>query len=185
MRGYTQLVHEQRYQIYALMKAEHNQTEIAEILGVHKSTISRELRRNCGLRGYRPKQAHSIAMESQNNRATARISNSTWSSVESLLREDWSPEQVSCWLKIFKGESISHEWIYQYIYQDKLSGGTLHQHLRCQKKRRKRYGSYDRRGQIINRVSIDDRPTIVDRRSRIGDWELDTIIGKIKAKTRV
>ena len=178
MRGYTQLVHEQRYQIYALMKAEHNQTEIAEILGVHKSTISRELRRNCGLRGYRPKQAHSLAMESQNNRATARISNSTWSSVERLLREDWSPEQISCWLKIFKSTSISHEWIYQYIYQDKMSNGTLHHHLRCQKKRRKRYGSYDRRGQIINRVSIDERPAIVDSRSRIGDWELDTIIGK-------
>jgi len=160
------------------MKAEHNQTEIAEILGVHKSTISRELRRNCGLRGYRPKQAHSLAMESQNNRATARISNSTWSSVERLLREDWSPEQISCWLKIFKSTSISHEWIYQYIYQDKMSNGTLHHHLRCQKKRRKRYGSYDRRGQIINRVSIDERPAIVDSRSRIGDWELDTIIGK-------
>ena len=74
--------------------------------------------------------------------------------------------------------SISHEWIYQYIYQDKLYGGTLHQHLRCKKKRRKRYGSYDRRGQIINRVSIDERPAIVDKRKRIGDWELDTVIGK-------
>ena len=78
MRGYTQLVHEQRYQIYALMKADHTQTEIAEILGVHKSTISRELRRNCGLRGYRPKQAHGLAMDRQANRATAHLSDSTW-----------------------------------------------------------------------------------------------------------
>lgn len=178
MRGYTQLVHEQRYQIYALMKADHTQTEIAEILGVHKSTISRELRRNCGLRGYRPKQAHGLAMDRQANRATAHLSDSTWPLVDSLLREDWSPEQISCWLKLFKNRSISHEWIYQYIYQDKLYGGTLHQHLRCKKKRRKRYGSYDRRGQIINRVSIDERPAIVDKRRRIGDWELDTVIGK-------
>ena len=91
MRGYTQLVHEQRYQIYALMKADHTQTEIAEILGVHKSTISRELRRNCGLRGYRPKQAHGLAMDRQANRATAHLSDSTWPLVDSLLREDWSP----------------------------------------------------------------------------------------------
>lgn len=178
MRGYTQLVHEQRYQIYALMKAGHNQTEIAGILGVHKSTVCREINRNRGLRGYRPRQAQGLAMDRQLNRAVARISDETWLSIDRLLREDWSPEQISCWLKIFKKISISHEWIYQFIYQDKLTGGDLHQHLRCQKKRRKRYGSYSRRGQIINRVSIDERPAIVDNRSRIGDWELDTIIGK-------
>ena len=73
---------------------------------------------------------------------------------------------------------MSHESIYQYIYWDKNCGGDLHTHLRCKKQRRKRYGSYDRRGKLINQVSIDERPVVVDERSREGDWELDTIIGK-------
>lgn len=178
MRGYTQLVHEQRYQIYALMKAGLNQTQIAEIIGVHKSTISREMSRNRGRRGYRAKQAHGFATDRKLSRTVVRISDKIWSSFETLLREDWSPEQISRWLKLFKGLAISHEWIYMHIYQDKLYGGELHQHLRCQKKRRKRYGTTNRRGQIINRISIDDRPDIVDTRSWIGDWELDTVIGK-------
>ena len=74
--------------------------------------------------------------------------------------------------------SISHECIYLYIYKDKRQGRDLHKHLRCQKQRRKRYGKQDRRGRIINRVSIEERPAIVNSKSRIGDWEGDTIIGK-------
>ena len=75
------------------------------------------------------------------------------------------------------GIQVSHEWIYQYVLSDKQAGGDLHKHLRCQKKRRKRYGSHDRRGKLPKRVSIDQRPEIVDQRKRIGDWEVDTIIG--------
>lgn len=82
------------------------------------------------------------------------------------------------WLKAAHAIAISHEWIYQFVLQDKLSGGDLYCHLRCQKQRRKRYGSNNRRGQIIDRIRIDERPDIVDQRERIGDWELDTIIGK-------
>lgn len=175
---YTQLTQEERYQIYALMKAEHDQTEIAMILGRHKSTISREINRNKGLRGYRPQQAQRLSDERRQAKAQPRISNTTWSDVEKLLRQDWSPEQVSLWLKSECGVSISHEWIYQYVLQDKAYGGNLYRHLRCQKQRRKRYGSYNRRGQLIDRVSIDQRPALVDSRCRIGDWELDTIIGK-------
>jgi len=81
-------------------------------------------------------------------------------------------------LKKFKAIQLSHERIYQYILADQRVGGDLYKHLRCQKKRRKRYGSYDRRGKLPNRVSIEQRPEIVDQRSRIGDWEVDTIIGK-------
>ncbi|MFW2440601.1 MAG: IS30 family transposase [Arenicellales bacterium] len=158
MRGYTQLVHEQRYQIYSLMKAGLSQTEFAEDIGVHKSTISREVSRNQGQKGYRPKQAHSFAESRQFNRARGHISDGTWQTVETLIREDWSPEQISSWFKLFTEVSVSHEWIYQYIYQDKYSGDNLHKHLRCQKKRRKRYSSYSHRGQLINRVSIDERP---------------------------
>jgi IS30 family transposase len=175
---YTQLTQEERYQISALLKAGHNQTEIGMILGRHKSTISREVRRNKGFRGYRPKQAQRLTEERRQAKAQPRISDAMWSDVVELLRQDWSPEQIKLWLKAECGVSISHEWIYQYILQDKTYGGDLYRHLRCQKQRRKRYGGYSRRGQLLDRVSIDERPAIVDSRARIGDWELDTIIGK-------
>ncbi len=81
---------------------------------------------------------------------------------------------MSGWLSRQHVNQVSHEWIYQYILTDKQAGGDLYRHLRCQKKRRKRYGSYDRRGQLPNRVSIEERPEIVEKRQRIGDWEVDT-----------
>ena len=74
--------------------------------------------------------------------------------------------------------AVTHEWIYQHVLKDKLTGGSLFLHLRCKKKRKKRYGSNDRRGNIKNRISIDKRSGIVELRSRIGDWEADTIFGK-------
>lgn len=175
---YKQLTQEERYQIYALLKAGHTQSEIAMILDRHKSTISREILRNTGLRGYRPKQAQRLTEERRQAKIQPRICHTVWRNVTRLLRQEWSPEQISLWFKAEIDISISHEWIYQYILQDKAEGGDLYQHLRCQKQRRKRYGSYNRRGQLIDRISIDERPTVVDLRSRIGDWELDTIIGK-------
>jgi IS30 family transposase len=151
--------------------------EIAEVIGAHKSTVSRELRRNCGLRGYRPKQAHCKALNRRNH-SRARIMPEIWEMIEAKLRLEWSPEQVSGWLHRHHAIQVSHEWIYQYILVDKQAGGDLYRHLRCQKKRRKRYGSYDRRGKLPNRVSIEERPAIVEQRQRIGDWEVDTIVGK-------
>jgi IS30 family transposase len=174
---YAQLTQVQRYQIYALMKMEHTQTEIATCLSVHKSTISRELRRNHGQRGYRPKQAHQKARDRRANNSL-RIEEKDWQLVEESLRLDCSPEQVSNWLKGQHGVEISHESIYQYIYADKRAGGTLHQHLRCQKKRRKRQGGHDRRGKIPDQISIEERPEVVDQRCRLGDWEVDLIFGK-------
>lgn len=108
----------------------------------------------------------------------ARIPFTTWVLVETLLKQDWSPEQISSRLFQEQGLCVSHESIYLHIYQDKRQGGDLQKHLRCQKKRRKRYGKQDRRGRIPNRISIDERPSIVNKKSRIGDWEGDTIIGK-------
>jgi IS30 family transposase len=160
------------------MKAGHNQSEIAMFVGCDKSTICRELGRNRGLRGYRPKQAHQLAEVRRQNRSPQRLTDETWPLVKQLLRQDWSPEQISGWLKREYSLPVSHEWIYQYVIADKHQGGELYRHLRCQKQRRKRYGSYSRRGQLRNRVSIDERPAVVERRGRYGDWEADTIIGK-------
>jgi len=175
---YKQLTREQRYQIYALMKAGLFQTEIAKVIGVHKSTICRERRRNRGRRGYRPKQAQHFAEIRRAKAVTTRISPDTWILVERLVQDDWSPEQISGWLSREFQMMVSHESIYQFILKNKRQGGNLYLHLRCKKQRRKRYGSTNYRGRIPDRISIDLRPAIVDTRSRVGDWELDTIIGK-------
>ncbi len=98
--------------------------------------------------------------------------------MDALIAQDWSPEQISSRLYNEQEISTSHEWIYNHIYKDKRQGGDLHKHLRCQKQRRKRYGKQDRRGRITNLVSIEERPAIVNSKSRIGDGEGDTIIGK-------
>jgi len=177
MRNYHQLTQEQRYQIYSLLRMGHNQTRIAECIGAHKSTISREISRNRGQRGYRPQQAHRNAISRRKQNRT-RIMPETWVMIEAKIRLDWSPEQISGWMKRNLAIEISHERIYQYIYEDKRNNGDLYKHLRCQKKRRKRYGSYDRRGKLSNRTSIEQRPAEVDTRRRIGDWEVDTMIGK-------
>src|SRR5215210_307508 len=175
MNGYKQLTREQRYQIYALKKEGHSQTHIARNLGVHKATIGRELSRNLGGRGYRPKQADELAQARQRQRVRPRITVAQWKQVEELLRQQWSPEQIAGRLELEGHRRISHERIYQYVYADKAWGGTLSRHLRCRKIRRKRYGSYSRRGQISNRVLIDQRPQVVERKARLGDWEADTI----------
>lgn len=179
MPTYKQLTQEQRYQISAFLKAGFSKARIARELQVHPSTIGRELQRNRGERGYRPKQAQQKAQQRCQAKPNAtRLSADTWQQVEPLLRQQWSPEQISGYLKKPHLASVSHERIYQYIYADKAQGGDLHSHLRCRKKRRKRYGSHARRGQIRNRKTIDERPPVVAEKSRLGDWEADTIIGK-------
>src|SRR5205085_2547795 len=175
---YRQLTQEQRYQIYALMKANWSQLAIALEVGVHPSTISREVKRNRGGRGYRPRQADEMARARKLNHITTRIEPQTWKLIEHYLCQDWSPEQVAGWLFLQQRVQVSHERIYQHIYADKREGGTLFEHLRSRKRRRKRYGSYDRRGRLIGCRSIDERPRIVEQKRRIGDWEADTIIGQ-------
>ena len=179
MRTYNQLTSEQRYQISALKRIGHSQTEIAKELEVHKSTISRELSKNTGERGYRTRQAHEKARERRAKvTPTKRISAETWEEVEEKLRQDWSPEQVSGWLEKRQEIRISHEWIYQHILADQQANGDLYTHLRQYGKRRKRYGKHDRRGKLPDRVSIEERPQIVEQRERLGDWEIDTLVGK-------
>ena len=180
MKQYKQLTSELRYQIYGLKQAGLNQTRIAQKIGVDKSTISREFRRNKGQRGWRPKQAQSLRDERRQACTNGKcFSSDEWAEVERLIREDLSPEQAANRLELEGGLQISHEIIYQHIYADKRNGGDLHQHLRSQKPRRKRYASgQERRGTIKNRVSIDERPEIVAQKTRMGDWEGDTVIGK-------
>jgi IS30 family transposase len=178
MRSYHRLTEGDRHQVYALHKAGLRQCAIAEQIDVHKSTICRELHRNKGLRGYRPKQAHRLACSRQAQIPRTRILDGIWTVIKKMIREDWSPEQINGHLNDTAERGVSTEWIYQHIYTDKRNGGDLHTHLRCQKQRRKRYGSIERRGQIKNRVSIEKRPEIVNLRSRVGDWEADTVIGK-------
>jgi IS30 family transposase len=178
MSYYTQLTREERYQIYALKTAGHDQVEIARVLGRHKSTISRELTRNRGQRGYKPKQANNIALNRRQAKLVPRIPPESWARVELLLHEHWSPEQISNWLRQEESIHVSPEWIYQYILRNKQAGGDLYRYLRCQRQRKKRYGAPNRRGRIKGRMSIDERPEIVNQRSRIGDWEADTVIGK-------
>lgn len=180
MQNYKHLTIEQRYQIEGLLKANFKQAGIARELGVSKSTISREIKRNRGQRGYRPKQANELSCERRGVCKNAqKFSEVDWQLVKNCLQEKMSPEQVSGRLLLCNQLEISHEAIYQYIYRDKRAGGTLASHLRSQKRYRKRYGSgKERRGVIKNRVSIEQRPAIVAEKNRIGDWEGDTIIGK-------
>lgn len=121
--SYTQLTREQRYQISALLKEQHTQQQIAQNLGVHPSTISREVRRNRGQRGYRPKQAAETAQRRKQQRVKARIQPETWARVEALVRQEWSPAQIAGRLALEKQPTVSHERIYQYIYADKAQGG--------------------------------------------------------------
>ena len=170
MRLYTQLTREQRYQIYAFLKAGFSQSAIANEIGVHKSTISRELRRNRGKKGYRPKQAHALSKHRRaQSKKFIKLTPELIVRIESLIKLELGAG-VGNLNRVF-GLSVSHEAIYQYILKNKARGGNLYRHLRhANKKRKKRYGSYNRRGQILGRVSIDKRPVIVDTKK--AHWRL-------------
>jgi IS30 family transposase len=179
---YKHLTEEERYQIDEMKREEFSQAAIAKALNRSPSTLSRELHRNKGDRGWRPRQAQLKATERLTLRGSAnagRANDTAWNfAKQHLQNEQWSPEQIAGVLRLKGMDSISHETIYQRILEDKHNGGTLYTHLRCKKKRKKRYGSAkSTRGAIPNRVDIDQRPMIVDSRARIGDWEGDTIIG--------
>lgn len=180
MQKYNQLTQDQRYHIMALKKTGMKQSFIADEIRVHKSTVSRELTRNMGAGGYDAKQAQKLA-DTKKSSAKKHIKMRTElkAKIVKKLQKDWSPEQISGRFKLDNEASISHETIYKYILTDKKAGGTLYKFLRHSgKKHKKRYGSHDRRGQIKNKMSIEKRPAIVDKRKYIGDWEIDLVIGK-------
>jgi len=177
---YHQITQEERYQIYALKKEGLSQRAIADNLQRDKSTISRELKRNKGLRGYRAKQAQEMAENRERNKPKyKRLDEEKIAYIKEKIKLYWSPEQISGRMVLDGLEKISHETIYQYLIQDKKEGGELYKYLRHKNKPyRKRYGVSDKRGEIANKRSIEDRPSIVDEKNRIGDWEIDLIIGK-------
>ncbi|QQR68206.1 MAG: IS30 family transposase [Alphaproteobacteria bacterium] len=178
MANYRRLTAEDRCQIYALNKQGSTQQQIADHLGVSQSAVSRELERNSGGRGYRFKQAQEKASARQAVRSRPRkLTKGLRRRIETKLRTArWSPEQVSGWLAE-QGVSLSHERIYQMIWQDKREGGELWKTLRRRGKRyNKRAGKTAGRGLIPNRIDISERPTVVEHKSRVGDWEGDTVV---------
>ena len=180
MKQYQHLTREERYTIERMSKEGYAQNSIAKCLKRSEATVSRELRRNRGQRGYRFQQADEKArLRRFEKRKRIKFSDEVQWKVEKHLREDWSPEQVSGYLKKTGEDTVSHERIYQHVYRDHRHGGTLYRHLRHQRKRRRnRLGRRDRRGRIANRVSIDERPASVDRKHFYGDWEADLVMGK-------
>ena len=175
--AYKQLTQELRYQIYFLNKIGILQKEIASYIRVHPSTVSRELRRHCNEDGGYSQEAHNMALEKRKGKSKKRITFDQWEIIIDYLRDEVSPEQIHLRLKYLKRFLVSHEWIYQYILNDKNQGGDLYKHLRCKKKNRRRYGVKRHCTSIRNKVSIEERPRVVDSRRRYGDWEVDTVIG--------
>lgn len=171
---------QQRYALKAYLTCNKGNSEIAKLLNVHRSTIHRELQRNSRKRGsYDPDFADELAKERKDRFCTYRKFDVTMQKrIDHWIKEEqWSPEQIVGYCRKHSIEMVSHERIYQYIRKDKLSGGTLHKHLRHQLKHRKRPVSG--KHQIIkNKVSIEERPEIINNKGRFGDWEIDLIVGK-------
>lgn len=180
--AYQHLTEEERSQIAQLKAARHGVREIGRRLGRSASTISRELARNRYQTDGSYKSWHAQRMyQGRRRRARqgSRREDLEWMEVEALIRQDYSPEQVSGRLRLEGGVRISHETIYRYIWRDKQAGGTLYQHLRgARKRRRKGYGNYDSRGRLAGKRRIEDRPAEAEGRTEIGHWEVDTVHGK-------
>lgn len=180
-KDYHHLTRDQRCQLYTLKRRGDSVVLIADELKVHRSTIYRELKRNTGKRGYRFKQANKKALDRRlvASSRKKKMTDITTAIIEEKLAMQWSPVQISGWLK---GQvcmtAVSYETIYQYVWKDKHGGGVLYKQLRHSgKKYNKRSKGSAGRGCIPNRIDIDERPAIVEEKTRLGDWELDTIIG--------
>ena len=176
---YRHLTAGHRIVVHTLLQEGKTHRYIANRIGFHRSTISREISRNRGRRGYRFKQAQVMAEIRLAQPRTKKLTPDVIACIEAEIRKQHAPEQISSTMEKHVGTRISHERIYQYIWQNKRDGGDLYVHLRIAngKRNRKRYGKKDYRGRIPGRVDIDRRPTIVDRKNRIGDWEADLISG--------
>ena len=181
-KGYHHLTRDQRCQLYVLKDRGDSTGDIAVTLGVHRSALYRELDRNTGQRGYRFQQAQEMASKRKERsvRNSLKMTSELIIIIEAKLRLQWSPEQISGWLRRHnKNEAVSHESIYRHVWKDKRQGGDLYEELRHHgKKYNKRGSGKAGRGCIPGRIDISERPAIVEEKSRLGDWEIDTIIGK-------
>lgn len=179
--NYQQLIDSQRYQIEAYLKANFTITQIAIELGVHKSTISRELKRNSKKRSYNANHASILSKERKQESYKHHVFDQNMKQYidKKLTHNQWSPEQIKGRCDLDRIPMVSVERIYQYIYSNQSEGGSLYLHLRTARRwRKKRLNRKHQRGQIPNRTMISQRPEIVDTKERFGDWEVDTIIGK-------
>ena len=177
---YTQLTLEERYHIQVMRKQGKSLRSIAIGMGRSHSTLSRELRRNQGGRGYRHKQADRLAFQRHRNKAKAKkLTRETQDYIQEKIRLRWSPEQVCGRLLNERNLSLSPETLYRYLLKDQQRGGDLSSFLRHRNKPyRKRYAKRDKRGKIPNRIDISERPEVVGSRTRLGDWEADLVMGK-------
>lgn len=182
---YRQITFAERYTLGLLRRGGLSPSAIARVLGRHRSTVLREVRRNWAHSDatYRPQLADWYARGRRSrSRRNRRFSPADWDRIQTLLREDWSPEQVAGRLRLQGELRISHETIYRYLWADKRRGGTLYQHLRGARKRcRKRYGAYDSRGRLAGKRPITARPAAANARSDVGHWEADTMLGDSQA----
>ncbi len=182
MKNYNHLNQSKRYALEAYLSVNKSRSEISALLEVSESTISRELKRNCDDRNkvYRAELAERKYQERIQKKAKViRLTHSVKAHIKEQLKKEHSPEQIYGYAKRNEIDCVSHETIYKYIWANKKAGGDLHTYLRNQGKRYRKRGAYkDRRGLITNRIPIDKRPEIVESKTRFGDLEIDTIIGK-------
>lgn len=177
---YTQLTSDDRYTISSLRMQGFSTTDIAVELGRNRSTIYREVKRNSCTDGrYRPYKACSRTRGRRSrSRRNSQFTHDDYKLINKYLRKKWSPSQISETLYDSGVLSISHETIYKYVWRNRFYGGNLYTHLRqAAKRRRKRYNAYDSRGVLAGKRHISERPKIVEKRCRIGDWEIDTVMG--------
>jgi len=176
---YNQLTLKERYQIKAFLEINLSHSEIARRLSRNKSNISREIKRNRGPGKYDPEAAQRRYEDKKKNSIKCkRVTFEMKEIIKEKIELDWSPEQIVGHCKKIGIKMVSFKTIYTYIKKDRENGGTLYKHLRHTKKRRKKYGSKEIRGQLRNRVSIEESPECANNRKRLGDWEADLIIGK-------
>lgn len=179
--SYHQITSEERYMISTYRMQGLCSAQIARRLGRHRSTISREVSRNQTVHDNRYRAAKAIEKASgrrSRSRRYCRFTPQQWSIVCHLLKEQWSPEQVSGYLRRTGKLCISHETIYRYVWHDRWMGGQLYRHLRQSLKgRRKRYRAYSSRGMMLGKRRISERPEAVERRRQFGHWEIDTVLG--------
>ncbi len=176
---YTHLTEDERYRIYEGLVHGLSHRVIAKQLNRHHSSVSRETTRNKGLCGYRPKQAQILSQQSQTSKPRPiKLTDEVKMLIAQSIKKDWNPDQVQGRLRSEAHTMVCGTTIYAFIQRDKAAGGDLHKHLRHRKPYKRRTGACEARGRIIGRISIDERPKVVDKKTRIGDWEADTVIGK-------